>query len=91
MKAINEFEELLQVHNNTVILKFYLHISQEEQAQRLQERLDNPKNIGSIILKMPRKRSFGTITGRCMKNVFEKCDRPPWIIVLQIKIGIKSS
>ena len=35
MKAINDFEELLQEHNNTHILKFYLHISPEEQQERL--------------------------------------------------------
>ena len=41
MKAINDFEELLQEHNNTHILKFYLHISpeeQHEQAERKNER-----------------------------------------------------
>ncbi len=31
MKAINDFEELLVEHNNTTILKFYLHVSPEEQ------------------------------------------------------------
>jgi len=40
--AINAFERLL-VDNNTVILKFYLHISKDEQRQRLQARLDDPK------------------------------------------------
>jgi polyphosphate kinase 2 (PPK2 family) len=29
MKAINDFEELLQEHNSTHILKFYLHVSAE--------------------------------------------------------------
>ena len=33
MKAINDFENLLQEHNNTHILKFYLHISPEEQQE----------------------------------------------------------
>ena len=28
--------------NGTVILKFMLHISKQEQAERLQERIDNP-------------------------------------------------
>jgi polyphosphate kinase 2 (PPK2 family) len=32
-EAINEFEELLQLHNNTHIFKFYLHISPEEQLK----------------------------------------------------------
>ncbi len=39
MKAINDFEELLVHHNNTVILKFYLHVSQKEQHKRLDERI----------------------------------------------------
>ena len=39
MKAINNFEKLLAEHNNTVILKFYLHISPEEQQGRLEERI----------------------------------------------------
>ena len=39
---INQFEKHL-VRNNTVILKFFLHISKKEQKRRLLERLDNPK------------------------------------------------
>ncbi|SFV30274.1 PPK2 family polyphosphate kinase [Thermoflavifilum thermophilum] len=42
MQHINHFEQLLLDHQTT-ILKFYLHISREEQAKRLQERLKNPK------------------------------------------------
>ncbi len=38
--AINNFERLLAQDNNTKILKFYLHISQERQKQKLQERKD---------------------------------------------------
>jgi len=41
-EQINAFERML-VENGTVILKFMLHISKKEQAERLQERLDNPK------------------------------------------------
>ena len=40
MNSINTFEELLQYDNNTTILKLYLHISQEEQLEELQERID---------------------------------------------------
>ena len=39
---INEFEELL-AETGTVIVKFMLHISPEQQRLRLQERFDNPK------------------------------------------------
>ena len=41
-ELINGFERLL-ADNGTVILKFYLHISKDEQRKRLQERIDNPK------------------------------------------------
>ncbi len=39
---INAFEQML-VEEGTIILKFFLHISEEEQKQRLQERLDDPQ------------------------------------------------
>ncbi|MEP6740208.1 MAG: PPK2 family polyphosphate kinase [Caldimonas sp.] len=38
---INDFERML-TENGTVILKFLLHISKEEQRVRLQERIDDP-------------------------------------------------
>ena len=38
---INDFERML-TENGTVILKFMLHISFEEQRERLQERIDEP-------------------------------------------------
>lgn len=41
-KIINEFERSLAAEGTT-ILKFFLHISREEQALRLQERIDIPR------------------------------------------------
>jgi len=40
-REINDFERLLS-EEETVILKFYLHISKDEQKERLQERLADP-------------------------------------------------
>ncbi|MCA6364850.1 MAG: polyphosphate kinase [Bacteroidetes bacterium] len=40
-KAINNFEELL-ADNNTVVLKFMLNVSREEQKERLMERRTDP-------------------------------------------------
>ena len=42
LQQINDFERLLS-ETGTVILKFFLHISKDEQKERLQERLDNPE------------------------------------------------
>jgi len=41
---INNFERLLQ-ENDTIVLKFYLHISIEEQQERLAERLSDPRKM----------------------------------------------
>ncbi|HOB67436.1 PPK2 family polyphosphate kinase [Ottowia sp.] len=40
-RQINDFERML-TETGTVILKFMLHISEDEQRQRLQERVDDP-------------------------------------------------
>src|SRR5262245_22742862 len=40
-RQINDFERML-TENGTVILKFMLHISYDEQRERLQERVDDP-------------------------------------------------
>lgn len=42
--AINDFEKLLQ-QNGTKIVKCYMHISKEEQLNRLEERKVNPKKM----------------------------------------------
>ena len=51
-RQINDFEAML-VEEGTIILKFFLHISKDEQKQRLQDRLDDDKkkwkfNIGDL-------------------------------------------
>jgi PPK2 family polyphosphate:nucleotide phosphotransferase len=38
---INEFERMI-TRERTVVLKFFIHISQDEQRGQLQERIDNP-------------------------------------------------
>lgn len=40
MTSINAFERLLQYDNNTLILKFYLHLSKEQQREELRERVE---------------------------------------------------
>ncbi|MDR7096281.1 PPK2 family polyphosphate kinase [Hydrogenophaga laconesensis] len=52
---INDFERLL-AETGTVILKFMLHISSDEQRQRLQERVDDPTKHWKF--------SFGDIEAR---------------------------
>lgn len=81
MKAINDFEKLLTKHNNTHILKCYLHISPEEQQQRLQERLDDPTkmwkyNANDLVEAKQWKRYM-----EYYEAVFETCSEVPWHII----------
>lgn len=43
INAINAWEDLIQFDNNTTILKFYMHLSEERQGEKLQERIDDPE------------------------------------------------
>ena len=52
LHQIQEFEELLS-ESGTVVLKFFLHISKEEQRERLEERIRDPEkrwkfNVGDL-------------------------------------------
>ena len=81
MKAINDFEQLLQEHNDTIILKFYLHISPEEQQERLKERMEMPEKSWKY---NPKDFDEAKLWDEYMKmyaEVFEKCNAVPWHIV----------
>lgn len=43
MAAINAFEELLAFDNNTLVFKFYMHISFDEQEKQLKQRMQDPE------------------------------------------------
>lgn len=79
--AINSFERLLQEHNNTSILKFYLHVSAEEQAERLKERMSNPAKMWKY-----NKRDFEEAALReryyqYYEECFVNCSHPEWQII----------
>ncbi len=46
-RQFNDFEQLL-IESGTTILKFFLHVSREEQRRRLQRRLDDPRRRWKI-------------------------------------------
>jgi len=41
--AINAWENLLQWDNDTIVLKFYMHLSKERQLEKLTERIETPR------------------------------------------------
>jgi len=81
MKAINDFEKLLAEQNNTVILKFYLHISPEEQQERLQERISDAtkqwKYNENDFVEAKLWKDYMDMYEDC----FENCNDIPWTIV----------
>lgn len=81
MKAINDFEQLLQEHSNTTILKFYLHISPEEQHQRLQERIHNPTKQWKYNEKDFEEAKLWDNYMDAYEDCFENCNDAPWTVV----------
>jgi PPK2 family polyphosphate:nucleotide phosphotransferase len=81
MAAINDFERLLTQHNNTTILKFYLHISKEEQSIRLQERMDNPRKMWKYNKNDGVEAQLWKKYMKAYEDAFENCNEVPWIIV----------
>ncbi len=81
MKAINDFEQVLQEHNNTHILKFYLHVSPEEQHERLAERMKDPAKMWKYNEKDFEEAKLWDIYMQVYDECFNNCCHPPWIIV----------
>ena len=79
---INDFERMLS-ENGVTILKFFLHISREEQKQRLLERLHDPlKNWKFEVGDLDERKRWDDYT-EPYEEVLEKCSTEwaPWYVV----------
>lgn len=81
MKAINDFEEMISKHNNTHILKFYLHISPEEQQLRLKERIKDPKKQWKYNEKDFEEAKLWGDYRKAYEDCFRHCNQPAWQII----------
>jgi PPK2 family polyphosphate:nucleotide phosphotransferase len=81
MEAINDFEKLLTEHNNTSILKFYLHVSQKEQLERLNERIKDPRKQWKYNENDFKESSLWDIYIEMYEDCFANCDHVPWMVV----------
>ncbi len=79
---INHFESLLEA-NNTTILKFFLHISKEEQKKRFEERLADPTKHWKFSSGDLEVRTQWDEYMQAYEDVFRKCSpkHAPWHIV----------
>lgn len=81
-KHINNFEELL-ADSGTLILKFFLHISKEEQKERLQERLDIPEKNWKFSSADLKERAFWDDYQKAFELALNECSTKyaPWFVI----------
>ncbi|MFH1299571.1 MAG: polyphosphate kinase 2 family protein [Planctomycetota bacterium] len=79
---INAFENSL-VEHGTHILKFYLHISKEEQLKRFKKRLDDPTKHWKISEADYKERLYWDDYVAAYEEALSRCstERAPWFII----------
>jgi PPK2 family polyphosphate:nucleotide phosphotransferase len=79
---INDFEELL-TESGTIVLKFFLHISKEEQERRLLSREENLAKAWKLNVGDWKEREFWDDYQQAYDDAIEKCAAKdaPWFII----------
>jgi len=79
---INSFEEIL-ADNNVTILKFFLHISKDEQKKRLRERIEVPEKNWKINPGDFEERKLWDNYMGAYEDVLSRCStqRAPWFVI----------
>ncbi|MDQ3001128.1 MAG: polyphosphate kinase 2 family protein [Fibrobacterota bacterium] len=79
---INDFERRLAA-NGTHILKFFLHISKEEQLKRFKDRLDDPERHWKISDADYSERKFWGEYQSAYEDILSRCSTKdaPWFII----------
>ena len=79
---INRFEQML-AEENVHILKFFLHISKEEQRKRFQERIDDPDKRWKISESDFSERKFWDDYTKAYEDALTRCstERAPWFVI----------
>ena len=79
---INDFERYL-VENGTMVLKFFLHVSREEQKKRFLERIDDPAKNWKFSAVDVRERGFWKDYMKAYEDVFTHTSTKwaPWHII----------
>lgn len=79
---INDFEKLLS-ESNTIVLKFYLHISKQEQEQRLLEREQDATKYWKLSAGDWKEREHWNDYTRAYEDALNRCSstQAPWHIV----------
>lgn len=81
MKAINDWEDLITRHNNTYILKFYLHVSYKKQQERLAERMSDPAKMWKYNSNDIKESKLWDTYAKMYEDCFANCNMIPWYII----------
>ena len=81
-EQINAFEKHL-AENHVTLLKFFLHISKEEQAERLRARLDDPRKNWKFMPSDLEVRKYWDDYQEAYQDAINQCSTPyaPWHVV----------
>ena len=81
-QQINDFEKML-VENGTIVLKFFLHISKDEQKARLESRIIDPTKHWKVEESDVRERAYWDDYMKAYEVMLQKCstDWAPWYII----------
>lgn len=81
-EAINQFEKLI-ADNETIILKFLLHISKEEQEERLLAREQDPAKSWKLAVGDWKERELWHDYTEAFEDALEQCntDYAPWLVI----------
>ncbi|WP_299586648.1 polyphosphate kinase 2 family protein [uncultured Microbulbifer sp.] len=79
---INHFEELL-ADQQTLVLKFFLHIDADEQLKRFKQRIDDPSKHWKISESDYTEASYWDPYTQAFEEVFKRCSKPhaPWFVI----------
>jgi PPK2 family polyphosphate:nucleotide phosphotransferase len=79
---INDFERMLS-DSGTAILKFFLHISKEEQKERFEDRLNRPEKHWKFSPQDLVKREHWDAYQDAYEDVLNRCNTPyaPWYVI----------
>lgn len=79
---INAFERIL-TENDTLILKFFLHISKAEQRRRLQQRLQDPTKQWKFSLGDVKERKLWGRYRKAYEELLTRCStkHAPWYVI----------
>jgi len=81
-EQINQFEKML-VKNRVTVLKFFLHISKDEQKKRLEERLHDPTRFWKLSMSDIKERKYWSAYRQAYEEALTRCSTKwaPWYVV----------